>query len=162
MERTAANTPPDPELRRLDQLAQLMDNQFRVPGTNFRFGLDALVGLVPYVGDLGGFIVSGFLVRTMAKKGAGVGIIFQMMGNILLDSLVGLVPVLGDFFDFGFKSNRRNVELLKKYYASGEPRPDARWSLAVVSLLLILLCFGMIWAAFRGAAWVWGMVSGMF
>lgn len=154
--------PIDADLRRLDQLATLLDNQFRLPGTNFRFGLDGILGLIPYVGDLGGFLVSGVLVRTMAKKGAGVGIMLQMVGNILLDSLVGLVPLLGDFFDFGFKSNRRNVELLKKYYASGEPRPDAKWSLFFISILLFAVLGAMFWVTFKGVAWVWGAVSGLF
>ena len=156
------NPPTDPELRRLDQLATLLDNQFRVPGTDFRFGLDAIVGLIPYVGDLSGFLVSGLLIRTMAKKGAGVGIIFKMMGNVLLDAAVGLVPLLGDFFDFGFKANRRNVDLLKNYYATGEPRPDAKWSLAIISILLFGLLCGMFWLTFMGAKWVWGAIAGLF
>ncbi len=158
------NTDPliDPELRRLDQLANLLDNKFKVPGTDFRFGLDAILGLIPYVGDLSGFLVSGILVRTMAKKGAGVGIMLQMVGNILIDAAVGLIPLLGDFFDFGFKANRRNVDLLKKYYASGEPRPDARWSLFFISLLLMAVLGGMFWVTFKGIAWVFGAISGMF
>jgi hypothetical protein len=156
------NTPQnDPELRRLEQLATLMDNQFRIPGTNFRFGLDGILGLIPYVGDLSGLLVSGILVRTMAQKGAGIGIILQMMGNILLDAMVGFIPVLGDFFDFGFKANRRNVHLLKKYYASGKPRPNAKWSLFFLSILMLLVLFGMFWLTFQGFGWVWNFFKNL-
>ena len=147
--------PLDPDLRWLENLATLMDNQFKIPLTSLRFGLDSLVGLVPYVGDLSGFIVSGILMRTMVKKGAGVGLILQMFGNIVLDALVGIIPFLGDLFDFGFKANRRNVALLKKYYASGQPRPNAKWSMAIVALLFMGLFVGLIWASWTVTAWLW-------
>ncbi|HMX39951.1 MAG TPA: DUF4112 domain-containing protein, partial [Saprospiraceae bacterium] len=64
------NPPHDPDLAKLDTLAKLLDNQFRLPGTEFRFGLDGLIGLIPYVGDMAGFLVSGVLMRTMWRKGA--------------------------------------------------------------------------------------------
>ncbi len=153
---------PAPHILRLQQLADLMDNKFRIPGTNFRFGLDPILGLVPYAGDLASLLVSGLLVRTMAKKGAGPGIILQMMGNIALDALVGLVPFVGDLFDFGFKANRRNLSLLKKYYADGQPRPDARWSLALVTGLILVLLGAIFWLAFKCAAWLIHLTIGLF
>jgi hypothetical protein len=134
-----------------------MDNQFKIPFVGWRFGLDSLLGLIPGVGDVGGLLVSSILVQTMAKKGASVWIMLQMLGNIIVDALVGTIPMLGDFFDIGFKANRRNVDLLKKYYASGEPRPNAKWS------IMILAIFGLvIYGSFKALAAIFGAISGSF
>lgn len=158
----APPTPPaDPELARLDMLAKLLDNQFRIPFTNWRFGLDGIIGLVPYVGDIAGFVVSGFLMRTIVKKGAGPGLILRMMGNFLLDAVVGVIPFLGDLFDFGFKANRRNVDLLKNYYADGKAKPNVKRSLAFLGLMFFLMFAALIWAVWKFAAllvqWIWGL-----
>ncbi|MCC7467150.1 MAG: DUF4112 domain-containing protein [Saprospiraceae bacterium] len=147
-----AQTPPDPELARLEALAKLLDNQFRVPGTNMRFGLDGLIGLVPYLGDMSGFVVSGFLMRTMAKKGASPWMMLRMMFNYIVDAVFGVVPLLGDLFDFGFKANRRNVEMLKAYYADGEAKPNAKRSVAFLGILFLLLFMALIWAVWKLSA----------
>ena len=152
---------PDPDLARLDALAKLLDNQFRVPGTSLRFGLDGIIGLIPYMGDMAGLVVSGFLLRTMIRKGAGPLLMLRMMGNFMLDALVGIIPVAGDLFDFGFKANRRNVDLLKKYYADGRAKPSAKGSMALLGLLFFTLFAGMLWAIWKATAflatWVWGL-----
>jgi len=151
----------DADLARLDAMAKLLDNQFVIPGTNIRFGLDGLVGLIPYVGDMAGFVVSGILFRTMMKRGAGPLLMLRMMGNIVLDALVGIVPIFGDLFDFGFKANRRNVNLLREYYASGEQRPSAKGSVIFLGILFFILFIGLIWGIWKVAAllagWVWGL-----
>ncbi|MBK6932952.1 MAG: DUF4112 domain-containing protein [Saprospirales bacterium] len=116
-EQTATAPSPDADLARLEALATLLDNQFRIPGTNVRFGLDGLIGLVPYLGDIAGFAVSGVLFSVMLKRGASPLILMRMMGNLALDAVVGAIPLLGDLFDFGYKANRRNVDLLRRYYA---------------------------------------------
>lgn len=156
------STPPiDPELARLEQLAKILDNQFRIPGTSYRFGLDGLIGLVPYLGDLAGFAVSGILLRTMVKKGAGPLLMLRMMGNFVLDAVIGTIPVLGDLFDFGYKANRRNVDLLKKYYADGKAKPGAKSSAALLGVLFLLMFAALIWAIWKFTAllvgWVWGL-----
>ncbi|MCB9353605.1 MAG: DUF4112 domain-containing protein [Lewinellaceae bacterium] len=154
-----------PEMEHLETLASLLDNRFRIPGTNIRFGLDALIGLVPYVGDVAGFVVSGFLLRIMMKRGAGPILMLRMMGNFTLDAVVGVVPVAGDLFDFGFKANRRNVELLKKYYAEGKIRPPARWSAAILGLFFFAVFIFLIWGIWKVAAmlgiWAWNAISGL-
>lgn len=152
---------PDPDLARLDALAKILDNQFRVPGTQVRFGLDGIIGLVPYLGDVAGFVVSGFLMRTMIQRGAGPILMIRMMGNVALDAVVGVVPIAGDLFDFGYKANRRNVEMLKKYYADGKAKPSAKWSLALLGMLFFILFALLIWAIWKVSAmfvnWVWGL-----
>ena len=84
-----------------------------------------------------------------------------MMGNVVLDTVVGIIPIAGDLFDFGFKSNRRNVDLLRKYYADEQPRPNAKRSLAFLGFLFFLLFVALIWGIWKVtallAAWVWGL-----
>lgn len=144
----------DPELARLEALSKLMDNQFRIPGTNLRFGLDGIIGMVPYMGDMAGFVVSGVLMRTMVKKGAGPWLMLRILFNYILDAVVGIVPLLGDLFDFGFKANRRNVDMLKKYYADGTIKPNATRSVAFLGLLFFALFIVLIWLVWKLAAWV--------
>ncbi len=160
-ETTPATAPVDPDLTRLDAVAKLLDNQFVIPGTNLRFGLDGIIGLIPYAGDMAGFLVSGLLFRTMMKRGAGPLLMLQMMGNIVLDAAVGIVPFIGDLFDFGFKANRRNVNLLREYYADGKVRPNAKTSLFLLGLLFFALFIVMLWGIWKlGAmltAWVWSL-----
>lgn len=145
---------------RLDALAKLLDNQFRIPGTQMRFGFDGIIGLIPYVGDMAGFLVSGLLFSIMMRRGAGPLIMVQMMGNFTLDALVGIVPLAGDLFDFGFKANRRNVDLLKKYYADGKKRPHIGWSLGFFGLLLLGLMGLMVWVVWKVAAVMVSLVMG--
>ena len=153
---------PDADLTRLDALATLLDNRFRIPGTEIRFGLDGIIGLVPYVGDLAGFVVSGILMRIMIQRGAGPLLMLRMMSNFTFDAVMGIIPVAGDLFDFGYKANRRNVELLKKYYADGKAHPSAKGSLALLGLLFFVLFAFLIWGIWRVAAllvtWVWGLI----
>lgn len=151
----------DPEIARLDMLASWLDNRFRIPGTNLRFGLDGIIGLVPYAGDIAGLIVSGFLLRTMLRQGAGPILMIRMMGNYALDAVVGIIPIAGDLFDFGFKANRRNVALLKKYYTTNTKRPSAKWSLTILGFLFFALFVSLIWGVWKLSAllvgWVWGL-----
>lgn len=151
---------PDNDLARLDALARLLDNQFRIPGTNARFGLDGLIGLVPYLGDVAGFAVSGVLFSVMLKRGAGPLILLRMMGNLVLDAVVGTIPLLGDLFDFGYKANRRNVEMLKNYYAEDSPKPSVRTSMLILMLLFLAFLAGVIWLTGLLLAKVWAWMSG--
>lgn len=112
---TPSQTPKG--LETLEKVTHLMDNAIRIPGTNFRFGLDALLGLLPGAGDTAGLVISGALLLAMIRHGVSSQLLVQMLGNILLDYLVGIVPLLGDLFDATFKANTRNLELLKAYYA---------------------------------------------
>jgi Domain of unknown function (DUF4112) len=142
----------DKDLRQLDMLANLLDNQFRIPGTQFRFGLDGVVGLIPYVGDIAGLLVSGILFRMMLKRGAGPIIMLRMMGNVVLDAIIGIVPFIGDLFDFGFKANRRNVNLLRQYYSTHTTKPNATYSALFLILLFLVGIFATIWIVWKSMA----------
>ena len=138
---------PIPELQWIDKIAYLMDSQFRIPGTRFRFGLDPLLGLFPLVGDTIGYTISAILVLAMARHGVSGKVIVLMIGNILVDAIVGSVPILGNIFDFFYKANNRNISLLKKHYHEGKYQGKGLNILIGVSLvllgLLILLIYGI-------------------
>ncbi|MBL7775867.1 MAG: DUF4112 domain-containing protein [Saprospiraceae bacterium] len=136
-------------------LANLLDNRFRIPGTEVRFGLDALIGLVPYLGDIAGFAVSGILFSVMLRRGAGPLMLLRMMGNLVVDALVGAIPLLGDLFDIGYKANRRNVELLKNYYAEEGPKPKVRTSILILFLLFLVFLAALVWAVGRLVWMLW-------
>ena len=145
----------DPDLKSLDMMAKLMDNQFSVPGTNYRFGLDGIIGLIPVVGDMAGLLISAALFRVMLRKGAGPLVMLQMLGNMALDAVLGVVPLLGDLADFGFKANRRNVDLLKRYYADGKSRPSAKKSVAFLGFLFFVLFLVLLYGCWLAAKWLW-------
>jgi hypothetical protein len=102
-------------LRRLERLARLLDSEFRVPGTRFRFGVDGLIGLAPGVGDAVGLALSSYIVMEAWRLGVPPQVLVRMIANIVIDSAVGAVPIAGDLFDFVWKANRRNVDLLLRH-----------------------------------------------
>jgi hypothetical protein len=100
---------------RLDALARLLDTAFILPGTNIRFGIDALIGLVPGIGDAITTAMSLWIVHEAHQLGVPKHVIARMLGNVALDSVVGAVPLIGDAFDVMWRSNRRNMRLLQDW-----------------------------------------------
>ena len=98
-----------------------MDNLLRVPGTQFRFGLDPLIGLVPGFGDTGSAIVSAMALIAAARRGLPKILLARMSLNILINEAVGIIPIVGDAFSFWFKSNARNYELSEKVLGRAAP-----------------------------------------
>lgn len=143
-----------PELKWLDGFADLLDNRFVIPFTNFRFGVDALIGLVPYAGDVLSFIVSGFLVVIMVRHGASGMLVVKMLSNILLDGMIGTVPFLGDLFDFRYKANMRNVSLLKQHYEQGLHQGSAWWVVLLIIGLVIALIALSVFVIWKVVYWV--------
>ena len=110
---------------RLETLAPLMDTAFIIPGINRRVGFDALIGLVPVIGDVAGMVISSFIVYEAKRLGAPRWLLARMGLNVAFDGLIGAVPVAGDLFDAAFKANRRNVRLLRRWMErSGGLRPS--------------------------------------
>ncbi|MDF3024958.1 MAG: hypothetical protein K0R10_2319 [Alphaproteobacteria bacterium] len=103
------------DIRHLENIAQLMDNRFAIPGTSIRFGLDSIFGLVPGIGDTGTILVTLYLTTLARKHRLPKKVIAQMYRNAAIDWAIGLVPLAGDIFDIGFKANLRNVALLKEH-----------------------------------------------
>ena len=113
-------------IARIDALATLLDTAFVVPGTNIRFGLDALIGLVPGVGDAITTAISLYIVNEARALGAPRLLVARMLANVAVDGLVGAVPLVGDAFDVAFRANRRNMALLRDHLDKTEG-PTRYW-----------------------------------
>lgn len=141
-------------LKHLDRLAKLMDAQFRIPGTDIRFGLDGLIGLIPGAGDLSTFAVSGYMVLILARNGASGYVLARMVLNILIDAIIGSIPLLGDVFDIAFKANMRNLKLMQEHYREGRHRGSATQVIVPVLLIVLLFIAGLIWGTYKLLAYL--------
>jgi hypothetical protein len=137
----------------VELLAWLMDNSIPVPGTGRRIGLDAIIGLVPGLGDVlsGGL---GLLVVIRGVQRALPSIVLaRMVANVALDFVIGSIPVIGDAFDLWYKSNARNVALLRRYSASPQDSTAGQWIFFIGVLLVMggvaLACVWLIWSFLR-------------
>lgn len=121
----SADLDREASLARLETLAHFMDTAFVIPGINRRVGFDALIGLVPVIGDVAGMVISSFIVYEAKRLGAPRWLVARMGLNVAFDGLLGVVPLAGDLFDAAFKANRRNVRLLRRWMErSGGLRPS--------------------------------------
>ena len=109
------NLTREQRLTRLDAVAKLLDIAFILPGTNIRYGIDGLIGLIPVVGDLIATALSLWLVREARALGAPWHVTARMLGNVAIQGVVGAVPVAGDAFDVLFRANIRNVRMLRRW-----------------------------------------------
>lgn len=100
---------------RLEALAKLLDAAFVLPGTNIRYGIDGLIGLIPVVGDIITTAIALWLVREARALGAPWHLTTRMLGNVAIDGVVGAVPLVGDAFDVAFRANTRNMKLLRRW-----------------------------------------------
>lgn len=149
---------PSGPLKDLEALAWLLDNSIEIPGLRFRIGVESLLGLVPVLGDLLGALISSYILFLSSRLGAPRVTLIRMALNVGLEAAVGVVPLAGDIFDFAWKANSRNVELLRAHLR--DPRKSRRsdWFftiLLVLSLLGVLVLFG--WAAYSLGRAVFGL-----
>jgi Domain of unknown function (DUF4112) len=138
----------------LRRWAVLLDSAFRVPGTGIRFGIDALIGLVPGIGDLAAPVFTGMLLVTGFRMRLPAVVQARMVLNAALDMLVGLVPFLGDLVDVAWKANLRNLALLERHARPGVPpgRGDYLFvfvCLAVIALVTIVPIVLVVWLLSR-------------
>lgn len=120
---------------RVEALARLMDDAFEIPGTKVRMGLDALIGLVPVIGDLVSQAISSYIIWEARRLGVSRWTMSRMIANSAIDTVVGIIPVAGDAFDIAFKANRKNLVLLKAHLAKhGHVRAANRSSGPVIDL----------------------------
>lgn len=110
-----ANLTREQRIARIEAIAKLLDVAFVLPGTNIRYGIDGLIGLIPVVGDIITTAISLWLVREARALGAPWYITARMLGNVAVDGVVGIVPFAGDAFDVMFRANMRNVRLLRRW-----------------------------------------------
>lgn len=148
-------------IRRVRVLAKLLDNSISIPGTRFKFGFDAIIGLIPGVGDVLGAILSGYIVLEAARAEVPPVTIARMLVNIGIDTLLGSIPAAGDVFDAMWKSNLMNVALLEQHLgapeaAVREKRGSTRTIILAVILLLLMLAAGLALGVFV-ARLLWGL-----
>lgn len=137
----------------LDQLSRMMDGLFRIPGVGWRFGLDALIGLIPGVGDTATSLVSFYILASAVRYRVPKITLLRMGLNLGLDYVVGSVPVVGDLFDAWWKSNQKNVELIRqRATVSAEEARKGRISdwlfLGLILLILVALLLGSLVLAY--------------
>jgi hypothetical protein len=133
------------DLESLDRLARLLDDFIRIPVLNIRIGLDPILGLVPWVGDTVTSLLSLYLIGSAIQYRAPKVVIMRMAMNVAFDYLLGIIPLVGDASDFFVKSNRWNVNLLRKY-ARERRRPslsDYLFVAAVIGALVLLIAGGV-------------------
>lgn len=131
----------------LEGLAWLLDSSIPVPGTRLRIGLDPLLGLVPVVGDLIGMLFSAYILVQAARLGIPRVTLMRMGFNVTVEAAVGILPLVGDLFDFGWKANRKNVDLLKAHLRDPGRAKRGDWLFAGLFLfgafaLLFLIGWG--------------------
>lgn len=146
---------------KLNRLAWLLDNSIRIPGTQIRFGLDGLIGLVPGIGDAAGAIISSHILTQAAQLGAPKSLLLKMGFNIGFDAILGLIPGVGDMADFVWKANYRNVQLLNEYLEN--PRKTVIHSRFFISMVGLLVFSGVIMLGVLGfllMRWLWLSVQG--
>ena len=148
-------------LSRVRAIARVMDDAIRLPGTNVGIGLDAIIGLVPGLGDVAGGVISAYVLVTAARLGVPRTVLARMLLNLGMDTLVGAVPVLGDLFDVGFKANVRNARLLEDSLAlpTATRRSSALVVAGVVVAALAIAAVGVVLAVVVARA-IWSAVGG--
>lgn len=133
----------------VELLAWLLDNSIPIPGTRRRIGLDAVIGLVPGLGD----VLSGGLGLLVLVRGVQRGlpsiVLARMLVNVALDFVIGSIPVIGDAFDLWYKSNARNVALLRRYAVSPKASTAGQWAFFIG----LLVAVGSVAAAFVWLIW---------
>lgn len=146
---------PPARRARMERLAFLLDDAFRIPGTQRRVGLDALIGLLPGVGDAAGMIASSYLLYEGARLGVTLATLLRMAFNIGVEAVVGLIPGLGDLFGFAFKANNRNLRLIEHHLDDAEAtRRSSRTVLTIIAATLVLVTVGLI----IGGIWLIGLL----
>jgi hypothetical protein len=117
----------------------LLDSAFRVPGTNLTFGLDPIIGLIPWIGDITTPLFSAVLLLHAVRMRIPKIVQLRMLMNAAIDFAIGVIPVVGDFFDFGWKANVRNLALLERHAHPGTPASASDWAFVLIVLGVLAL-----------------------
>lgn len=140
-------------------LARILDDSIRLPGTDFRIGLDPIIGLIPGIGDLLGGGLSAYILWLGARAGAPVPVLARMFLNIAIEMIVGTIPLLGDLFDAGWKANQRNVDLLEEYLDDSRRAVVSSWVFVALAIVALAgLVAATIWVAAQIISWLSSLV----
>jgi len=135
-----------PSFGAVSKFAYWLDAGIRIPGTNLRFGLDPIIGLIPGAGDAAGAVLAGWILVEAIRLGASRATVIRIAGNVALDAAVGAVPLLGDIFDFVWKANLRNVALLERHLAAPDraERADRSFVWLVIFGVLVMALVSLV------------------
>lgn len=144
-----------PSFDAASKFAYWLDAGIRVPGTNLRFGLDPILGLIPGAGDAAGAVLAGWILVEAFRLGASRATVIRIAGNVALDAAVGAVPLIGDIFDFAWKANLRNVALLERHLAAPDRAQHADRSFVLLVLFGVLaMALGLLVLGILLTRWV--------
>lgn len=143
----------------LETLSRYLDNFIKVPGTGFKFGLDSLIGLIPNVGDISTSLVSFYILVAGVRYGVPKITLVRMAFNIGLDYVVGVIPFIGDAFDFFWKANKQNIELIRE---NGEGRGRGTTGDWLFVLAVILILIGILVGSVLLSLYILGMLFYQF
>lgn len=133
----------------------------RIPGTELRFGIDPILGLIPGFGDAAGAVLAGWILVESYRMGASRATLLRMAGNVAIDAVVGAIPILGDLFDFVWKANLRNVALLERHLtAPALARRADRWVVLLVISGVLAMGVGLLAAGILLMRWVFRALGG--
>lgn len=141
----------------LDNLSRYLDGLFRIPGTDWRFGLDALIGLIPNVGDTLTVVPSFYILLAGVRYGVPKITLLRMAFNVGLDYVVGMVPFIGDAFDFVWKANQQNMDLIRTR-AAGHGKGTTGDYVFVFGLMIVLLAM-LVGSIFASVYFIYGITS---
>ena len=150
---------PPKSTQDLERLAHWLDSVFEIPGIRLRFGIDALLGLLPGVGDTASALASIYILQAATKHGVPRITLARMTLNIGIDLLVGAVPIVGDLFDLYWKANRKNVELLRRHFKAtpmterSVKRSDSLFVAGMIALIAFIL-LASVTGAYYLLSWV--------
>ena len=141
--------------RRLGYVAWLLDSSIPVPGTRFTIGLDALIGLFPFIGDLVGVVLSSYILSEASRLGAPKSVLMRMTLNIGVEGVVGIVPFAGDLFDAAFKANQRNVKLLNEWFDHPEKTERSSRAFGIGLVIAVVLGLALLgYVSFLALRWI--------
>jgi hypothetical protein len=149
----------------LKLLSVWLDNVFVVPGTGWRFGLDPIIGLIPIVGDLATTVISLYIIAAAAQMQVPKSTLARMGLNIIIDSVVGAIPLVGNLFDFAWKANALNMQLLERHANSTatERHKHSVWDWLLVGGMIaavLVVVVGSLTSTFWLIGWLFNLVRG--
>jgi hypothetical protein len=138
-----------PGLKVVERLSHLLDSKFIIPGTNIRFGVDPLLSLFPVIGDMITFLISCALIYLMHTHGASRKVVIKMVLNSSIDAVIGTIPLIGTVFDIFYRSNDRNVKLLKEHYFEGKHQGSGNGLLFIIIIVALIIVAAAIYGVWK-------------
>lgn len=146
------------ENKNIKRYADYLDTKYRIPGTEIRFGMDFIIGLVPGIGDVLSLMLSSGLIVVMIGKGASGRALSLMIVNVILDTTLGSVPIIGDIFDLFFKANKRNLDLFQDHFEEGKYEGSAWRVILPVLFILVIILVGVVYLIYWILGWFYSLL----